>query len=932
MADGFLALVLHAHLPYVRHPEQERFLEEHWYYQALTECYLPLARVLQGLLRDGVDFCLTLSVSPTLMAMFEDPLLQGRYRRYLERLLGLAAKEKERLKDVEPFAALPGMYEARLLDARALLDDCRDNPLAAFVPALQAGRLELITTAATHGYLPLIRTREARRAQIAIGVQEYARRFGGPPPGFWLPECGYLPGVDELLREQGVGYFFAETHGVLYARPFPRRGVYAPVACPSGVAVFGRDPESSRQVWDRTVGYPGDPYYREYYRDIGYELEWEYLESHLPSAFTRCDTGFKYYRITGGVREKEPYDPAMAAARAERDAAHFLESRELQVQYLGRNLDRPPLIVAPYDAELFGHWWYEGPQWLDALCRLIHRRQGAIRLTTPGRYLRTYPSAQTVELSLSSWGAGGYSEVWLNPANDWIYPRLHRMEKRMRALADLHGGAAGFNRRLLTQAARELLLAQSSDWAFILKTGTATDYANRRLAEHIGRFDFLVGALAGETPLDEARLAAIEARNPLFQELDFRLYSHHYQAPAARSAAGVSRVLMLSWEFPPRTVGGLGRHVYDLSRALARLGVTILVLTAPAPGLPEREEVEGVQVLRLAPGAVDSEDFLTWVGQLNRGMVGLAGKIAPCDLVHAHDWLVGEAGVAISRRWGCPLIATIHATEHGRHRGLHNALQRHIHQQEQHLADRARVVICCSRFMAGEVSKLFGVPRGKVRVIPNGVEPESLRVEPQKQKKAATGKRSVLFIGRLVPEKGVQVLIEALAQLAPRSPDLLLTVAGRGPWEVALRNQVQSLGLGERVAFPGFVDGEHKNRLFAEAAVAVFPSLYEPFGIVALEAMAAGVPVIVSDTGGLAEVVEHGVDGFKVPPGRADLLAYYLEEVIRSPALGSQLARSAWQKVITIYDWDRIAEQTREVYAGSLATGGESDGAAAGGR
>ncbi|MBU4532730.1 MAG: 1,4-alpha-glucan branching protein domain-containing protein [Eubacteriales bacterium] len=921
MTKGYLALVLHAHLPFVRHPEAPRHLEEHWYYQALTECYIPLIQSLEALYRDEVQFQLTVSLSPPLISMFTDTLMQERYLKYLERLLILADLEKRRLADQPDFRALAEMYGNRLEETRAFFRRFDSNLVGAFRGFQDRGSVELITTAATHGYLPLMRTHEARRAQIQIGVETFTRHFECLPKGFWLPECAYIPGVDALLRDNGVRYFFTETHGLTFARPHPQSGVYAPVYCPSGVAAFARDPESSRQVWDRLVGYPGDPYYREYYRDIGYELDWDYLAPYTPAEGVPTDTGFKYYRITAPNSEKQIYQPEIAEGKARSHARHFLQSRQLQAEHLSEQMDRIPLMVAPYDAELFGHWWYEGPKWIEAVCRRAAEGHESIEMTTPSRYLERYPENEVVELSLSSWGAGGYNEVWLNETNDWIYRHTHLMETRMGELADLHYGARGLVRRVLNQAAREILLAQSSDWAFIIKMGTAVEYANRRLSRHINRFNTLVDGLDQGLP-HKPKLEELESQDNIFPNIDFRVYSHHYRSGSSLNRRKF-RILMLSWEFPPLTVGGLGRHVYDLSSAMASQGDQVHVVTAPAPNLNQYEWVAGVRVHRFPEDRIRARDFLTWVHELNLGMIEVAESLREqgqqFDVIHAHDWLVGAAGAEISRAFGIPLVATIHATEHGRHRGLHGELQQQIHGEEKQLAHDAAALICCSKYMAREIERLFEIPAQKISVIPNGVEPISLGIRGWTgdiQTPADGG--YILYIGRLVPEKGVQVLLQALALLRPQFPELKLVVAGIGPHMEELQQLSESLELNRHVTFAGFVDGSERNELFRGAAVAVFPSLYEPFGIVALEALAAQVPVIVSDTGGLGEVIEHGVDGFKIPPNRPDLMAYYLTQIITAPGVSLQMARKGWQKVLTLYDWRYISERTKDVYVRTL--------------
>ncbi len=328
---GYLCLVLHAHLPFVRHPEFDDFLEEDWLYEAITETYIPLLDVFDSLERDGVDWRLTLSVSPTLAAMLADELLQERYLRHLDNLQALAVKELERTRFQPEFHRLARMYHQRFTRCREVFaNQYNCKLLNGFRRFFDAGKLELITCAATHGFMPLMVVNDnARRAQVEIGCREFARHFGRPPRGIWLPECGYAPGVDEILRDAGLRYFFVDTHSILFAEPRPRYGVYAPLLCPkSGVAALGRDAESSKQVWSAVEGYPGDFHYRDFYRDVGFDLDYEYVKPHLHRTGTRSLLGIKYYKITGRTDDKQPYDPRQALERAAEHAGNFLFNRE----------------------------------------------------------------------------------------------------------------------------------------------------------------------------------------------------------------------------------------------------------------------------------------------------------------------------------------------------------------------------------------------------------------------------------------------------------------------------------------------------------------------------------------------------------------------------------------------------------------------------
>jgi 1,4-alpha-glucan branching enzyme len=520
MAKGYLAIVFHAHLPFVRHPEHQDSLEENWFYEAVTEVYIPLLLVLEGLLEEAVDFRLTFSLTPTLVSMLLDPFLQSRYLRRIERLIALAEKEIARTAHQPEFHRLARLYHQRFLSLRdAFLNRYDRNLVEAFRRFQELGKIEILGSAATHGYLPLLSVNaSAVQAQIRTGIGYYEQIFGRRPKGFWLPECGYFPGVDRMLREQGIRFTILETHGVTRAEPRPKWGVYAPIHCPSGVATFGRDPESSRQVWSSVEGYPGDYDYREFYRDIGYDLDIDYLRPYVHPDGIRIDTGLKYYRITGKTDHKQPYVPEWAENKAEIHASNFIFNRQKQVEYLASVMDRKPLIVAPYDAELFGHWWYEGPAWVNHLVRKMARAQESIRLVTLSEYLEEYPLNQVATPAISSWGYEGFNDVWLNGSNDWIYPHLHRAANIMEKLLQGQSPPGRLTLRALAQAKRELFLAQASDWAFMINSGAMAEYATRRTKRHLRRFYHLSEQIQNDS-IDERLLRGWETQDNIFSSL-----------------------------------------------------------------------------------------------------------------------------------------------------------------------------------------------------------------------------------------------------------------------------------------------------------------------------------------------------------------------------------------------------------------------------
>ncbi len=319
-------------------------------------------------------------------------------------------------------------------------------------------------------------------------------------------------------------WFILDSHGILNARPRPRCGVFAPVLTSGGLAAFGRDQDSAKQVWSRDAGYPGDPRYRDFYRDVGFDLDLDYVNPHLPAPGLRGFTGIKYHRITGPAPQKAVYDRPSAVRAAEEHASHFWEARAAQIRQAARLLDRPPLVVSPYDAELFGHWWYEGPEFLDCFVRKACAASGVFTIITPTDYLRLQPVNQVAAPSPSSWGEEGYWRVWLNEKNQWIYPHVRAAQARLTALVRRLPQPDPLTGRALKQAARELLLAQASDWPFLLNNGTSPDYARRRVKDHLLRFNALCDQLDAAR-VDEPWLTEIESRDNIFPDLDCRYWT-----------------------------------------------------------------------------------------------------------------------------------------------------------------------------------------------------------------------------------------------------------------------------------------------------------------------------------------------------------------------------------------------------------------------
>lgn len=914
MPNAYLALVLHVHLPYVR-PSVPEALEERWLFEAVTECYLPILHGLQGLAAAATPYRLAVSFSPPVIDMLDEPAVRHRLTEQLARSQELAARETRRLAGDDTFGPLAAFYAARLDALATQWQALGGDVLSAFAALARSGQVELFTAAGAHNILPLLATAEGRRAAVEAACRRFAQRFGRRPQGIWLPECGYAPGVDHVLAASGIEWTVAESITVAGARPPAPGAPYVPVLTPGGVAAFGRDADLAEQVWSTSIGYPGDPVYREFYRDIGFDLPLDYVAPFLIEGRVRHDTGFKYYRVTGGgdLGTRLPYDPTAAAHRAREHARHFAAEAARRAAAAAPGMPGTPLLTAPFDAELFGHWWFEGPDWLAHTLAALPA--AGVEAVTPGEWLRRFGAAPVAQLPAGTWGAGGGFGTWVSPANDWIHPDLERAEHTLVELVSRHPNAPAGVAAALDQAGRELLMAQCSDWPFQIDQGTAVDYGRRRVGEHLAAFATLADAV--RSGREAAAVAAALARaHPFFPDLDHRLWARRRAVRRPGEALGV---LMLSWEYPPGNVGGLGTHVQGLAHALARQGCQVRVLTLADslrdPGIAA--EAPGVVVQRLPRPPLDG-DFLGWAYRANLALAAAGREAAQTlhvHLVHAHDWLAGQAGQGLSLSLGVPLVATIHATEHGRNGGIRDALQAAIHDEEHTLAAAAARVITVSRAMGQEVSGLFKV---EATPIANGVTPPQPLSEAERgrwrSRYAPGGAPLVTYTGRLVGEKGVHVAIKALARLS----GVHLVCMGSGPARDDLAALAGRLGVAERVHFTGWVSDAERDGLLQAADCGIVPSLYEPFGIVALEVMAAGVPVVCSAVGGLVDIVSDGVDGLLVPTGDAEALAGALSKILTDKPLAARIRQAGNAKALGEFSWDGIATQTLRVYDAAL--------------
>ena len=518
MTKGKLALVLHAHLPYVR-SSKPGSLEEDWFFQAVLECYLPLLETLEkALASKEQNPKITLSLSPTLLSLFDDKELKKRFPNWIKARLNILNNlsqlqndaKQDLIKNLESLLGLWHSYNGDLITRFSTLQ--------------KSEIIDILTCAATHGYLPLLRDNsEAVRGQLLTAVREHIRLIGIKPLGIWLPECAYYEGLDSLIREAGLRYAVLDAHGILHSKPRPRYGIYSPICSKNGIAFFGRDSKSTLPVWSSKEGYPGNSEYREFHRDLGWDIPIQTLNQ-IGLKEPR-PLGLKLHRVTGkniDLDQKQIYEPILARERVKIHAKEYLQSRKKQLEDLYKTMRIEPLLVAPFDAELFGHWWFEGPQFLAELFKQS-KREGIIFTRLKDELLLS-PNLQLCEPSPSSWGQGGYHNYWLNETNAWIVPQWNKASRAMIKRSSI-GVSKESDIKLLNQAARELLLSQSSDWSFILKANTTTKLAKDRIQIHLDRFWKLINSIESGADLSIMELAQIENEDclfPLIQATDWR--------------------------------------------------------------------------------------------------------------------------------------------------------------------------------------------------------------------------------------------------------------------------------------------------------------------------------------------------------------------------------------------------------------------------
>lgn len=526
MVEGYFGLVLHTHIPYVRKHGKWPFGEE-WLFEAISETYLPLLMAFEELREEGINFGVTIGLTPILMEQLNDEYIKREFEAYMERKLE-AMKEDLTKYEGDLGSAVRYMYNY-FSKVYSHWKKIKGDILGELKRLQDEGYIEVIGSAATHGYLPLLDRDEAIESQIANGILTYEKYFGRKPRGIWLPECAYRPegfwqspssgevvwreGLEKILQRYEVEFFFVESHLIDEGPASFGYGQVIPAKKPkstlrpyfikgTNIAVFGRNRETGHQVWSADMGYPGDFWYREFHKKAP-------------------KSGGQYWRITSkdiDIGAKEPYVPERAMERVEEHSKHFVNLVKKLLRDYEKEHGEKGIVVAPYDTELYGHWWFEGIEWIKKVLRLMEEE--GIRSTTISNFLKNYRGHRyEIELPEGSWGMYGTHYTWWNSEVEWMWEHIHLAERRMVALASNYLGEDEFGDRVLEQLGRELLLLESSDWPFLITTGQARFYGRKRLLEHANYFHRLANSLVeyfkkGEFREKEVLEAVEEIDNP----------------------------------------------------------------------------------------------------------------------------------------------------------------------------------------------------------------------------------------------------------------------------------------------------------------------------------------------------------------------------------------------------------------------------------
>jgi 1,4-alpha-glucan branching enzyme len=532
-----ISLIFEAHLPFVREYRKDDDLsqagEEDRFLQFVSETLIPLLEVLHKLENDNIPFRLAIAVSPILCHMLNDEHLQKKYLHYIDKQIEFGRQELERTAGNDVLNKLVKNYYNKIVDRRIAYTERYDkNLLKAIDYFRRKGKIEILASCATHAFLPFIsHNHESLQAQMEVPIQAYRRHFGGTPQGFWLPSLGWTPELESFLTAYNYTFTILDTHGLLFGNPTPEKGCFYPIKTPAGTFILGRDRYAIREI--RKIA--ADELYRNNDRDAGYELPVEIISPFLSTEGERHRTGYNYWsNMANGKTNSQAeienesginiYNPQAASKRVIEHAKTFLENTTARLEDASKYMNEAPISISAHNAANFGSYWYEGPQFIEALFKAA-AQYNDLKFICPSEYIyrQDISSFQVVSPEFSSSGVNGYAETWLDVSNDWIYRHLSRAMERMTELAERFPDDTGLKERALNQAAREILLAQSSDWPTLLHRQESKEYAHKKAENALRNFTTIYEAL-GSNYISTEWLTTLERKHNIFPNINYRVF------------------------------------------------------------------------------------------------------------------------------------------------------------------------------------------------------------------------------------------------------------------------------------------------------------------------------------------------------------------------------------------------------------------------
>ncbi|WP_169864847.1 glycosyltransferase [Sutcliffiella halmapala] len=878
-----MMLSLQAHFPVIH---KDDFHLEQQFFERLSNIYLPiLSHIRNHLLKEPI----TMAFSPSFLEVLSNVRLMKRYYTYLQKKQALIENQWVQSQQIKE-KAIFFFYRTKIKKLMEFFLECEGEFILILKDYINTGRI--VAVSSSGAYFPFIQSKEGLQLHVELSVNAFEKHLGFSPKGFWSPYGVYSITLDKLLSDKGIEYAYISEQII----SGQSREVKDPVVSPHGLLLI---PHATNLI-DLVIGekgYQTGDNYLDPFSDIAYERKWDELKNFTIWEDFRAPTGLKLRQKGKGSRTATWYDVETARECLDKHANHFMEQLEIV-----RNEEVLSINLSLYQ---LGNDWLEAPYFLQLIMNKVITRNSFEWITPEHLITKKSSFSSLSSFSQKGWWSTINPKAYFSEKSQEMFRELVKMEQSLKI--EVNGGKSECAKHWLMANDYALLKSSNQDVVkrfYVYKDSFYSDLKQPIMENNLTIFNF-----------------------PINPDVFYSTNKTHNHLIREEKKTGKQRILMLSWEYPPSVMGGLGKHVRELSKALSMEGYDVSVLTPSFIGAPSYERIDNTYVYRVKEFYQTNDDFHHYVARFNLNMVELAIELhrqRSFDIVHAHDWMVGLAARSIKEALSLPLITTIHALEIGRIQGNQmSQMQQKTYHQEKQLMMESDIIIVCSSYMEEVLHREYAFRKEKVHVIPNGVGEipyERANESIQRLLNKYDYNHLVLSLGRIVLEKGFDTFIQAAVIILESYPKCLFIIGGKGPLLVKFREQVANLGLENSIMFIGFLHEHEKAYLLHQCDMLVVPSHYEPFGIVALEGMIAAKPVIVSKTGGLASIVEEEHSGLLFESGVTKQLVSKIERLIENPEVGKRLGKNAKKIVKQKYSWEDVRRKTVAIYDMTITT------------